>query len=111
MLADDPQLYNHGDDTNLFEYQYPKQTELGHMGLGLPIGKASADPSSRMLSLSLCRISDAFNVASYELAASMLAVGLSWRQALPAIAVGHVIISWAITANGTIGSRLHVPFP
>jgi NCS1 family nucleobase:cation symporter-1 len=64
-----------------------------------------------MLSLSLFRISDAFNVASYELAASMLAVGLSWRQALPAIAVGHIIISWVITANGTVGSRLHVPFP
>ncbi|KIM34307.1 hypothetical protein M408DRAFT_325742 [Serendipita vermifera MAFF 305830] len=56
-------------------------------------------------------LSDALNVASYELASSMLAVGLSWRQALPAIAVGHIIIACAITANGTIGARLHVPFP
>ncbi|CAE6424767.1 unnamed protein product [Rhizoctonia solani] len=46
----------------------------------------------------------------------MLAVGLSWRQALPAIAIdttfsGHFIIALAVTANGTIGARLHVPFP
>lgn len=56
-------------------------------------------------------ISDALNVASYELASSMLAVGLSWRQALPAIAVGHIIIAAAITGNGAIGATLHVPFP
>ncbi|KAG8827743.1 hypothetical protein FRC19_000752 [Serendipita sp. 401] len=75
-------------------------------------------------------VSDALNVASYELASSMLAVGLSWRQALPAIAVGHIIIAFAITgkyivvvsassvsewdhysANGAVGATLHVPFP
>ncbi|KAG8810958.1 hypothetical protein FRC17_002690 [Serendipita sp. 399] len=62
-------------------------------------------------------VSDALNVASYELASSMLAIGLSWRQALPAIAVGHIIIAMAITgkytysANGAIGATLHVPFP
>ena len=106
-------MYNLGNDYNSFKHQYLNHTELGHTGLGLLIGKPSADPSSigsRMLN-SLFRISDAFNVPSYELAASMLAVGLSWRQALPAIVVGNIIISWVITANGTIGSRLHVPFP
>lgn len=41
----------------------------------------------------------------------MLAVGLSWRQALPAIAVGHIIISIVMVLNGTIGARLHVSFP
>lgn len=56
-------------------------------------------------------ISDAFNVATWDLASSMLAVGLSWRQALPAIAVGHLLIALVITANGYIGARLHVPFP
>ncbi|KAF4586220.1 hypothetical protein EYR38_010494 [Pleurotus pulmonarius] len=41
----------------------------------------------------------------------MLAVGLSWRQALPAIALGHIIISVVMVLNGTIGARLHVAFP
>ncbi|KAI0649150.1 NCS1 nucleoside transporter family [Trametes meyenii] len=56
-------------------------------------------------------VSDATNVAVWELASSMLAIGLSWRQALPAIAVGHIIISLVMVANGTIGARLHVGFP
>lgn len=33
------------------------------------------------------------------------------RQALPAIAVGHCIISVVMVLNGTIGARLHVAFP
>ncbi|THH07196.1 hypothetical protein EW145_g3553 [Phellinidium pouzarii] len=56
-------------------------------------------------------ISDATNVAVWELASSMLAIGLSWKQALPAIAVGHCIIAVVMVGNGTIGARLHVPFP
>ncbi|KAI0258157.1 NCS1 nucleoside transporter family [Gloeopeniophorella convolvens] len=56
-------------------------------------------------------ISDAANAAVWELASSMLAIGLSWRQALPAIAVGHVIIAIVMVLNGTVGARLHVPFP
>ena len=38
-------------------------------------------------------LSDATNAAVWQLASSMLAVGLSWRQALPAIAVGNTIIA------------------
>ncbi|KAJ7867667.1 cytosine-purine permease [Mycena olivaceomarginata] len=53
-------------------------------------------------------ISDA---ASWELASSMIAVGLSWRQALPAIALGHIIIGTVMVLNGTIGARLHIAFP
>ena len=40
-------------------------------------------------------ISDATNAAIWQLASSMLAIGLSWRQALPAIAVAHCIIAVA----------------
>lgn len=36
---------------------------------------------------------------------------LSRRQALPAIALGHIIISIVMVLNGTIGARLHVGFP
>ncbi|TFK37657.1 cytosine-purine permease [Crucibulum laeve] len=56
-------------------------------------------------------VSDATNVAVWQLASSMLAIGLSWRQALPAIAVGHIIIAVVMVLNGTIGARLHVAFP
>lgn len=82
-------------------------------------------------------ISDATNAAVWELASSMLAIGLSWyvyhhhnslcfsllsmcagefciefrRQALPAIALGHIIIAVVMVLNGTIGARLHIPFP
>ncbi|KAF9006929.1 NCS1 nucleoside transporter family [Cyathus striatus] len=56
-------------------------------------------------------VSDATNVAVWQLASSMLAIGLSWRQALPAIAVGHVIIAVVMVLNGTIGARLHIAFP
>lgn len=56
-------------------------------------------------------VSDAFNVATWEVASSMLAVGLSWRQSLLAIAIGNLLIGFAVTANGYIGARHHIPFP
>ena len=55
----------------------------------------------------------------------MLAVGLSWGQALTAIAIGHTIIAVShhpnsliyltpfkavMVLNGTIGARLHISF-
>ncbi|KIJ18168.1 hypothetical protein PAXINDRAFT_179500 [Paxillus involutus ATCC 200175] len=56
-------------------------------------------------------LSDATNLAVWELSSSMLAVGLSWRQALPCIVAGYCIISVVMVLNGTIGARLHVAFP
>ncbi|KAI0309765.1 permease for cytosine/purines, uracil, thiamine, allantoin-domain-containing protein [Amylostereum chailletii] len=56
-------------------------------------------------------ISDAANPAIWELASSMLAIGLSWRQVLPAIAVGNILVGIIMVLNGTIGARLRVPFP
>ena len=56
------------------------------------------------------RITDAYNCGTYDLASTMLAVGLSWQQSLAAIIVGHLFLSWTITLNGTIGARLNVPF-
>ncbi|EIW78153.1 hypothetical protein CONPUDRAFT_127627 [Coniophora puteana RWD-64-598 SS2] len=56
-------------------------------------------------------VSDATNLAVWELAGSMLSLGLSWRQALPAIAVAYSITSVVTVINGTTGARLHVAFP
>ncbi|KAL5478736.1 hypothetical protein ACEPAI_2013 [Sanghuangporus weigelae] len=63
------------------------------------------------MNFTLYWISTASNVAVWELASTMLATGLSWRQALSAIAVGQVIIGTAMVTTGTIGARLHIPFP
>lgn len=41
-------------------------------------------------------ISDGANVSVWQMASSMLAVGLSWREALAAIAVGHIIIAVSV---------------
>ncbi|KAH7104535.1 NCS1 nucleoside transporter family [Auriculariales sp. MPI-PUGE-AT-0066] len=56
-------------------------------------------------------LSDAYNVATWNMAGAMLAVGLSWKLALVAIAIGHFLIALIITANGNAGARLRVPFP
>ncbi|KAG5638409.1 hypothetical protein H0H81_000186 [Sphagnurus paluster] len=56
-------------------------------------------------------ISDATTVPMWQFASSMLAIGLTWRQALAAIAVGQTIIGVIVVLNGTIGARLRVSFP
>ncbi|KAG6812618.1 hypothetical protein H0H92_001837 [Tricholoma furcatifolium] len=56
-------------------------------------------------------ISDATNIAMWQFASSMLAVGLTWRQALLAITVGQFLISIVMVLNGTVGARLHISFP
>ena len=50
-------------------------------------------------------ISDATNAGMWQLASSMLAIGLSWRQAIPAIAVAHCIIAVATRFNHITESR------
>ncbi|KAG2065216.1 NCS1 nucleoside transporter family [Suillus decipiens] len=56
-------------------------------------------------------VSDATNLAVWELAGSILAIGLSWRQALLCIVAAYAIISVVMVLTGTIGARLHVAFP
>ncbi|KAN0105611.1 NCS1 nucleoside transporter family [Russula decolorans] len=56
-------------------------------------------------------ISDAANASMWAFASSMLAIGLSWWQALLAIAFGNVIMGIVMVLNGTTGARLHIAFP
>ncbi|EJU01818.1 cytosine-purine permease [Dacryopinax primogenitus] len=65
----------------------------------------------KMVNFTTYWISDTFNVASWDQASALLTLGMSAGQALACIFVGNLIISWAITATGTIGARHHVPFP
>ncbi|KAG9311061.1 cytosine-purine [Chiua virens] len=56
-------------------------------------------------------LSDSATIPVWEVGGSMLAIGLSWRQALSCTAVGYIIISMVMLLNGTTGARLRVAFP
>ncbi|KAH8646299.1 NCS1 nucleoside transporter family [Xylariales sp. PMI_506] len=55
-------------------------------------------------------ISDAFSVSNWRLGSVLVAIGLSWKLSLMAIALGNFIMSLVVTSNGLIGARLHIPF-
>ncbi|CAD6587251.1 MAG: hypothetical protein TREMPRED_004705 [Tremellales sp. Tagirdzhanova-0007] len=55
-------------------------------------------------------LADGANVGTMQQAGSIVALGLSWREASTAIAIGNIIIAAAVTLNGAIGSRHHIPF-
>ncbi|KAJ5101188.1 hypothetical protein N7456_007240 [Penicillium angulare] len=56
-------------------------------------------------------ISDAFNAATWEFASSIIAVGLTYKEAIAIVAISFFIISFVIAGNGTVGAIYHVPFP
>ncbi|CAK7268594.1 hypothetical protein SEPCBS119000_003140 [Sporothrix epigloea] len=53
---------------------------------------------------------DTINLGTWETASGILAVGLSWREAIPCMIVGIMCVAVAMVLNGAIGSKLHVPF-
>lgn len=55
--------------------------------------------------------SDAMNIQGWEQPSSVIAVGLTWREALYTSAVGMLTVSIPLVFNGAIGANLHVPFP
>ncbi|KAI6715600.1 hypothetical protein JHW43_001802 [Diplocarpon mali] len=56
-------------------------------------------------------MADAWAVSNWEVASSMIAVGLSWRMAIGACVLGNFIMGLVITVNGRMGATLHTPFP
>ncbi|KAF2754844.1 NCS1 allantoate transporter [Pseudovirgaria hyperparasitica] len=56
-------------------------------------------------------ISDAFNSATWQFAASVIAIGLSWRESLGVVALGFFIVSIVIALNGATGVIHHCSFP
>ncbi|KAJ6008908.1 hypothetical protein N7522_003924 [Penicillium canescens] len=56
-------------------------------------------------------MADAWAVSNWEVASSMIAVGLDWRMAIGACVLGNTIMGLVITSNGRIGAILHTPFP
>jgi nucleobase:cation symporter-1, NCS1 family len=53
---------------------------------------------------------DTINLGTWETASGILAVGLSWREALPIMIVGTTCVAVPMVLNGAIGAKLHVPF-
>jgi NCS1 family nucleobase:cation symporter-1 len=56
-------------------------------------------------------MADAWAVSNWEVASSMIAVGLSWKMAIGACVLGNTIMGLVITINGRMGATLHTPFP
>lgn len=56
-------------------------------------------------------MADAWAVSNWEVASSMISVGLSWRMAIGACVLGNFLMGLVITINGRIGAKLHTPFP
>ncbi|KAK9236439.1 permease for cytosine/purines, uracil, thiamine, allantoin-domain-containing protein [Lipomyces kononenkoae] len=55
-------------------------------------------------------ISDHLSVSGFRTAASVVAIGLSWKLALVCIALANIIQGLVITANGICGTKYHIPF-
>ncbi|KIJ54565.1 hypothetical protein M422DRAFT_152716 [Sphaerobolus stellatus SS14] len=55
-------------------------------------------------------LSDAFSVATWQISSSILAIGLSYREAIPIVLLGYMITMVPIVLNGITGARLHIPF-
>lgn len=54
--------------------------------------------------------SDCINVATWETAASVISVGLTWRDAIPIMLVSCVCTAVPLLGNGALGAKFHIPF-
>ncbi|KAJ9144557.1 Allantoin permease [Pleurostoma richardsiae] len=55
--------------------------------------------------------SDALNAQGWMAPASIIALGLTWREAIVCIIFGSFVCTVPLVLNGMIGARLHIPFP
>ena len=51
-------------------------------------------------------MADAWAVSNWEVASSMIAVGLDWKMAIGACVLGNTIMGLVITINGRIGATV-----
>ncbi|KAJ9143745.1 Nucleobase cation symporter-1, NCS1 [Pleurostoma richardsiae] len=56
-------------------------------------------------------LSDILSAQSWEIGASILAIGLTWREAIWTVIVGSTVMAFCIAFNGAPGAYLRVPFP
>jgi NCS1 family nucleobase:cation symporter-1 len=53
----------------------------------------------------------AHNIPSYALAASLIALGMNWVQALLTIIIGNIVVLAPMLANSHAGTKYGIPFP
>jgi NCS1 family nucleobase:cation symporter-1 len=53
----------------------------------------------------------AHNIPSYALAASLIALGMNWVQALITITIGNIVVLVPMLANSHAGTKYGIPFP
>lgn len=54
--------------------------------------------------------SDCINVGTWETAASVISVGLTWREVIPIMFVSCVCTAVPLLGNGALGAKFHIPF-
>ncbi|KAH8926525.1 hypothetical protein BT69DRAFT_1317542 [Atractiella rhizophila] len=55
--------------------------------------------------------SDLLTATIWQKAASIVALGLDWRQSMGIMALGSFLLSIPMVLNGAMGAYLHIPFP
>ncbi|KAL2848380.1 permease for cytosine/purines, uracil, thiamine, allantoin-domain-containing protein [Aspergillus pseudoustus] len=55
-------------------------------------------------------LSDALNAQGWQAPAAILAVGLTWREAIVCIIFGNIVTTIPLALNGAVGADLHIPF-
>src|SRR3954465_8572277 len=53
----------------------------------------------------------AHNIPSYALAASLIALGMNWVQALLTITIGNLVVLASMLLNSHAGTKYGIPFP
>ncbi|KAL2890420.1 NCS1 nucleoside transporter family [Ceratocystis lukuohia] len=99
---------------SLDSWRLPKQTST----LAPPHVWTNADMDPVPLSMRTWSIwtwmgywcSDAINIGTWQAASSIIAVGLTWRDAIPIVVVATTVVAIPMVLNGAMGARLHVPF-
>jgi NCS1 family nucleobase:cation symporter-1 len=56
-------------------------------------------------------VSDVISMQSWETGSTILALGLTWREAIFAIVFGSTVMAIPMSLNGYIGAVTHAPFP
>lgn len=55
--------------------------------------------------------SDAINIQGWEAPSSIIAAGLTWREAIYLTITGSMVDTIPLMLNGIIGAHYHIPFP
>ncbi|KAH7304519.1 putative uracil permease [Stachybotrys elegans] len=55
--------------------------------------------------------SDVISIQSWQTGSTILALGLTWREAILAVVLGSFVMGVPMALNGYIGAKTHAPFP